>query len=395
MLKWQGDFTLPRLRAKLASKNLLHPNVEPEYAEVYRPDLSQAIVCRKGSLGILQGETGRRSNTWNQQLLSASASMPNSHQMDIETRGSFNAREMPFSMRKPLRSNSVPTLGMRRALVAPASLQPLPPGFENLANVKGFTRGPSFAAATEVEEEPSDDPRIIEKERQAELASKRFWIAANGNDYYLQEALHQILQEDPKPNNAQILARLKATQTSAQMNKARKEGARIDWRNAEWDGATLLIKAVRTGSHALAMHLLAIGADPNVVDFAGRGMLHWVVNEGNAFLASYIFDNLPETSIDGVDDGGDTPLHLAAYHGHLVIARLLIRNGADCWKENAGGFTPQALAEARRKWHVVTYMNEYKLLQEDQETELKAKIRDLLRPCDMDKTSEANRIRAG
>merc|ERR1719311_895752 len=63
--------------------------------------------------------------------------------------------------------------------------------------------------------------------------------------------------------------------------------------------------------------------------------------------------------------GGDSPLHLAAYHGHLVVVRLLVRKGADPAMENGGGFTPQQLAESRRMWPVVNYLTNYRHQQLD------------------------------
>lgn len=383
MLKWQGDFTLPRLRAKLASKYRLHPDVEPEYGELYRPDLSQTVINRKDSFSSL-GDAGKQmTSTW-----SGTSRTPTS----LSSSGS--GRELPFSQRQPRRVASVPNLGTRRAVVGPAARQPLPPGLHLDISPSARARAAEVAAAAIAAEAvpppPADDLKAIAKEEAAELASRRFWNAADGNQHYLLEELSHIKSEDPPPTNQAIMARLKGSQACSQMNKARKEGARIDWRNQEWDGATLLLKAVRTGSMALAMHLIAIGADPMMADFSGRGLLHWLAIEGNAEMANYVFDTVPDLQTDVADKGGDTPLHLAAYHGHLPIVRLLVRAGVEVSRENAGGFTAYQLAEAKRMWHVTTYLAEYRLQQEDVANKETMQIKDLLRPCNVHR---ANQVR--
>lgn len=409
MLKWQGDFTLPRLRAKLANKYLLHPSVEPEYTENYRPDLSQTVVSRRDLVPCspygAQSPAGNR--TWDvsrSQAQFGSTSLTNLHATSgpsglnvtgFASKSGFDStsslrggKELPHSMKPPKRTRSVPTLGTRRALVAPASLRPLPPGQQPLQGGHSHKSFTPLSSTAEPGEPPSDDPRQMERERQIEAACVRFWRAANGNQHYLAEEVAQIRLEDPSVTNAQILNRLKTTQACVQMNKARRDGARIDWRNEEWDGATLLLKAVRTGAMALAMHLIAIGADPMLVDYTGRGLLHWVAIEGDAAMATYIFDTVTEWQPDVPDQGGDTPLHLAAYHGHLPIVRMLIRNGADPTRENAGGFTPLQLAEVKRMWHVTSYLAEYRMQQEDQNSQEGIAVKYLLRPCNQNRAKE-------
>merc|ERR1719506_459894 len=46
-LKWSGDYTLPRYRAKLANQYFLHPNVAPGYEELYRSDLGERTISRR------------------------------------------------------------------------------------------------------------------------------------------------------------------------------------------------------------------------------------------------------------------------------------------------------------------------------------------------------------
>ena len=45
------------------------------------------------------------------------------------------------------------------------------------------------------------------------------------------------------------------------------------------------------------------------------------------------------------DENGLTPLHIAAYHGEVVIAKLLLRHGADPSVRDRHGRTPLHLAK--------------------------------------------------
>merc|ERR1719161_2130683 len=130
------------------------------------------------------------------------------------------------------------------------------------------------------------------------------------------------------------------------IQKAIKGGAKLDWRNDEWDGGTLLLKAVRTNSLSLAEYVLAIGADPTVVDKSGRGVFHWAAIDGNPAMMELLLGSIAEPQLQVPDNGGDAPLHLAAYHGHLPIIRLLIRHNVDPEQPNALNYTATDLAEA-------------------------------------------------
>jgi ankyrin repeat protein len=173
------------------------------------------------------------------------------------------------------------------------------------------------------------------------------------------------------------------------MQQALSEKANMNWRNPEWDGATLLLKAVRTGTNVLTEYLLLAdkGADPSVVDDSGRGIFHWAAMSGDAAQFQLLIENVPvETRppINGLDSGGDTPLHLAAYYGHLAIIRQLIHIKADPKMENRAGNSPVELAEIRRMWHVVSYLTESKQQKEDEECDpADFKIENLARPCNM------------
>merc|ERR1719321_552769 len=108
-----------------------------------------------------------------------------------------------------------------------------------------------------------------EEERETpavESASRRLWRAAHGSGHYIKEAI-EAAAEDPKGPN------LKTAQVPG-MQKALKEGAKLDWRNHEWNGATLFIKCARFGDDTLLMYLEALGVDKFMVDWSNRSALH-------------------------------------------------------------------------------------------------------------------------
>jgi len=229
-----------------------------------------------------------------------------------------------------------------------------------------------------------DDKREKEKEMNSEAMSRRLWAAAHGSEIHIKEYI-ELRVDDPS-------LQLKTCPVPG-IQKALKGGAKIDWQNDEWDGATLLLKAVRTNSDALAEYVLAIGADPTILDKSGRGVFHWTAIEGNPAMMEFLLSSIPNPQIQTPDNGGDTPLHLAAYQGHLPIIRLLIRYKVDPMQPNALGYNAIDLAEARRMWHIAHYLNENKH-QEDDRTAEDFQVRNLVRPCNLYRANELRDIAA-
>jgi hypothetical protein len=178
------------------------------------------------------------------------------------------------------------------------------------------------------------------------------------------------------------------------ITKALKQGAKLDWENKDWDGATLFLKAVRSDSMGLAEYLLAVGADPMVSDYSGRNAFHWAAMGGNPKFVEFLITVIAEhdTLVQAADSGGDTPLHLASYYGHLPIVRLLTHSKVDTMQENEGGFTAHDLAEARRMWHISHYLSEKKQQKEDRETD-EFDVAKLVRPCNLTRASELQGIK--
>lgn len=400
--KWQGDFTLPRLRAKLAGISRLHPSVEQDYQEVYNHELGGSTMLRRvgGSQTNLRDLIDNfdltQANLGASKGLKTMKSMGSSTQLgglDASRRlgGSGSAaslKELPASVRMH-RVISVPSLGTRRAVCAPASLQRIPADLR----APGATRSqPTLQLAQAPPTNETLDLKAIEKEKQIEIASRRFWNAAHGNMHFLQEELEQMLREAEAGGEtltgAQLIARMKVTQVCNQMNAERKKGGKVDYQHKDWDGATLLIRSVRCNQQALMYHLLGVGADPLAVDNAGRGCLHWAAIEGNGEVTEFWLKTYPDTDINVLDAGGDAALHLAAYHGHLPIIKLLLQHGADINEPSQSGFTAYQLAEARRMWHVTRYLAEFREMEEDKANKDSMILMHLLRPCNLSRAKE-------
>jgi len=231
-----------------------------------------------------------------------------------------------------------------------------------------------------------DDAKAYAKEKEAEAASRRLWSAVHGSELHVKEHIQLFQAEGPQTNSV-LLGKLSKSPVPG-MNRAMKLGAKIDWQNPEWDGATLLIKSIRNGSMQLAMYCLSLGADITMTDNSARGVLHWAAVYGDAKMMSYFLTEYPDLDMSAPDGGGDSPLHLAAYNGHLPVVRLLIRADAK-ETENEGGFTPTQLSEARRMWHVASYLKEQKA--DDLEKE-DVGLRELVRPCNLARANELKAV---
>lgn len=383
MLKWSGDYSVPRLRAKLATDAAAGgmQNAEPEYAEVYRADLGQSTILRKVSPEFHAAvmETGgleafARSSGFRDKGYLKSNSM------------TFNSTFNQTRMSRTVLSRSVPTLGSRQ--VFKASTHKFPPTW----HVRSTPSLAPLEKSSYSYTKSADDA----KEKQLEAACKKLWVAVHGAEY----EIRQLVRDEQKEGGANqaMLGRLnKSMGNFPSIQKALKAGAKIDWHNPEWNGATLLIRAARTSSMELAVLCLALSANMQEKDNMGRGVQHWASLCGAVKLMEYLLTAYPELDLALPDSAGDSPLHLAAYNGHLGTVRLLLRQGV---KEtpNALGFSPTQLAESRRMWHVCRFLREYqsgegvkdrlahilRYLDKEEDAAAETPLRELaLRPCEL------------
>ncbi|CAK3938471.1 Ankyrin repeat-containing [Lecanosticta acicola] len=104
----------------------------------------------------------------------------------------------------------------------------------------------------------------------------------------------------------------------------------------------------------------------------GNTVLHYCSANGLAELLPMLLSKLGEsgnaTSANGdapsskfvnhANKEGNTPLHWAAYNGHLAVVKLLVAAGADMWVKNGAGHLAMFEAERADKNDVVQYLLE-------------------------------------
>ena len=132
-----------------------------------------------------------------------------------------------------------------------------------------------------------------------------------------------------------------------------KDATAINWPNPSYLACTPLHLAVEYGHKEAVKYLLSKGADPNKQNVVGSGSLHFVSVSGDeqrdlqAALANMLMQ--AGANVNLADGSGWTPLHWAAYYGHVDVVQALMSSGADISFENDEGHTP--LYVARRHGH--------------------------------------------
>ena len=104
-------------------------------------------------------------------------------------------------------------------------------------------------------------------------------------------------------------------------------------------GAASLLEAAETGSVDEAMRLLDEGVSALSVDMAGYTALHKCAFMGFELLASSLIRREPNL-IDACDITQNTPLHVAAWTGHVRTASTLLDARANVSASDLAGNTP-------------------------------------------------------
>jgi hypothetical protein len=96
------------------------------------------------------------------------------------------------------------------------------------------------------------------------------------------------------------------------------------------DGRTALAIAVERGNH-VAFELLVdvAGQKWDVVDGAGRTLLHLAVESGRPYAVARVLQHFTEANLDAQDAEGDTALHVAGRGQSQEIVRALMQAGCD------------------------------------------------------------------
>jgi hypothetical protein len=99
-----------------------------------------------------------------------------------------------------------------------------------------------------------------------------------------------------------------------------------------------LLDAARNGDTARVRELLRKGANANAKDRGGWTPLHWAAFWGHVDVAKLLLEH--GADVNARDEDSRTPLHVAAAGGHAEVARLLLERGADANARGKDGWTP-------------------------------------------------------
>ena len=125
-----------------------------------------------------------------------------------------------------------------------------------------------------------------------------------------------------------------------------RRGARVDEREATF-GQTALMYAARAGHADIVAALLAAGAQPNVATKVGDAPAFIPPNSqaGFGFGVGILRGGVPaDRGRREPAQGGMTPLHYAARHDHVEVAKLLLQAGARINAREANDITPLLMA---------------------------------------------------
>jgi uncharacterized protein len=126
------------------------------------------------------------------------------------------------------------------------------------------------------------------------------------------------------------------------------------------DGFTPLGLAAFFGRASTLLFLLEQGADPNLA--ADNSMQVRPIHSAAANRRPEVAQSLVEhllahgAAANVAQQGGWTPLHQAADHGHLGLVELLLEHGADPWACSDNGHLPVDMARAKGFDHVVALL---------------------------------------
>jgi uncharacterized protein len=110
---------------------------------------------------------------------------------------------------------------------------------------------------------------------------------------------------------------------------------------------TPLHVACTEGSEEICILLLNHGASVNEVDVGGMSCIHLSAQAGHKACLALLLDHGADELIGSVDLAGNTALHLAAANGHIGCVRLLVESAADVTSKNYAGLTPYMLCTKR------------------------------------------------
>jgi ankyrin repeat protein len=122
-----------------------------------------------------------------------------------------------------------------------------------------------------------------------------------------------------------------------------------------------IFKAAKYESSVRAQTLIEGGAPTNQPDLLGWTPLHYAVNrlhyrDFKDFNLIEVLATAPGTKINAIDNGGLSPVFLAAQHGSTEALDILERHGALLERKDDHGFTLLMTAVAHRQLQMATHL---------------------------------------
>ncbi|CAN0137843.1 unnamed protein product [Ectocarpus sp. 6 AP-2014] len=124
-----------------------------------------------------------------------------------------------------------------------------------------------------------------------------------------------------------------------------RQGAELEQRDILGDSG--LLKAARYGHAQVVELLLMAGADVNAYDNNGWTALHTSIANGREDVAFALLSGHHQPAsinMEATTSNGDTPLHMAAFHGREWAVEILLRLGANRGAINDRGERPVQVA---------------------------------------------------
>ncbi|MEO6080271.1 MAG: ankyrin repeat domain-containing protein [Steroidobacteraceae bacterium] len=150
----------------------------------------------------------------------------------------------------------------------------------------------------------------------------------------------------PEPTGETLLMMAAQIGTLPVVNMLLQRGVEVDARERSF-GQTALMFAARAGHPEVVAALLAKGAQPNVATTVGSAPQFVKPNSqaGFGFGIGILRGGVPaDRGRREPAPGGLTPLHYAARHNHVEVAKLLLQAGAKVNAREANDITPLLMA---------------------------------------------------
>jgi ankyrin repeat protein len=130
---------------------------------------------------------------------------------------------------------------------------------------------------------------------------------------------------------------------------------------AAMEGEKAILKAAKSGDAARVGELLAgDGALVNARDKDGSTPLHCAAWKGHVEVAAVLLDAGADLNARSQNEHyGDTPLHAAAHGNQRAVAELLIARGADARAVSCNGRTPLQETEIHGATAVARLLREH------------------------------------